>query len=144
VEERVEELWRTLTYNRTTEGLVALKEWSDAFSVLIHGPAGVSMGPTDEASNDSVIENAMSFIAAFPEAIELLTESGRWLFMTESGRLGIANPNARVGDLICVVLGCHMPIAVRPFRKATADRTLANTHGSACLHGYMDGKAIDH
>jgi hypothetical protein len=36
---RTEELWRTLVYNRTSEGAVPPPEWASLFSVLINGPS---------------------------------------------------------------------------------------------------------
>jgi hypothetical protein len=33
--------------------------------------------------------------------------------LTEKGRLGIANKDAKVGDMVCVLLGYNMPLIVR-------------------------------
>lgn len=143
-EERREEFWRTLTHNRTLDGCVAPEEWSEAFSVLINGPASVSIGLTPGTPHDLGAEHAMSLISPFLEATERLIGSGRWLFMTKTGRLGVANKSAAVGDQICVVPGCYMPIIIRiEPGKPKGDYPSGTTHGGAYLHGYMSGKAMD-
>jgi hypothetical protein len=102
-DERSDELWQTLTYGRTPEGSIAPGGWSRAFSILIKGPVSDSMDSTPETYNHSSIEVAMSLVEHFMAAAEDVIGSGRWLFMTKAGRLGIANLTASVGDLLCPV-----------------------------------------
>ncbi|KAG8165749.1 hypothetical protein KVR01_004301 [Diaporthe batatas] len=39
---------------------------------------------------------------------------GRQLMHTSGGHLGIAPPLARQGDIVCVFIGCHTPMVLRP------------------------------
>ena len=68
----------------------------------------------------------------------------RWLFETDGGKLGVANYGAQVGDYVCVILGCNMPMIMREHRMRKVDgRVEAQLHGAAYLHEYMQGKAIE-
>ena len=62
---------------------------------------------------------------------------GRRLFTTIKGYLGMALETSQKGDVICVLLGCTTPIALRPvgnrFRYV----------GECYLHGLMEGKAME-
>lgn len=145
-EERLEELWRTLTYERTPGGQVAPEEWSQAISVLINGPSVVptNFEPAPSISNFSNANRAISFTRPLLGAIENLFSGDAWLFMSKTGRLGIANRNARINDFVYVIPGCNMPVVVRKDKPARQDDIFNGTlHGSAYIHHYMYGKAIE-
>jgi hypothetical protein len=145
-EERTEELWRTLIYDRTSGGLIAPEEWSQAFSVLINGPSSVptNFEPQSSMSSYSDLDRARSFTRPFLDAAENLFSGNFWLFLTKTGRLGVANKNAKVGDLVCVLPGCSMPVIIRQSKSQRQNNILNGTmHGSAYLHYYMYGKAIE-
>jgi len=75
-----------------------------------------------------------------PRWIERLQSSLMYkrFFVTESGLLGVAPSNVRVGDLICVMLGGKMPFGLREMGGEHYQLV-----EEAYLHGYMDGRAID-
>jgi hypothetical protein len=60
----------------------------------------------------------------------------RRFFVTNTDLIGISSESAEPGDLICILLGCWMPVVLRP----------KDGHyiflGEACVHGYMYGKAM--
>lgn len=63
---------------------------------------------------------------------------GRQLMHTTGGYLGIAPPLAREGDIICVLLGCHTPMVLRPqgenqFRIVGECYTLGISEGEEIL-----------
>jgi len=145
--ERKEEFFRTMICDRTAEGSRAPEEWSEAFAVLMLGPSRL---PTVYATSSSMspapsrTECARAFVGPLLTAVENTFCGEFWLFLTERGRLGIANKNARVGDKICVVLGCNMPLVIRSVKTRQEENAIAATvHGSAYFHYYMDGRAID-
>jgi hypothetical protein len=145
-EERTEELWRTLIYDRTSAGSKAPEEWSRAFSVLINGPSSVptNFEPQSSTSSYSNLDRARSFTRPFLDAAENLFSGNFWLFLTKTGRLGVANKNAKVGDLVCVLPGCSMPVIIRQSKSQRQNDIFNGTmHGSAYLHYYMYGKAIE-
>ncbi|KAI1079341.1 heterokaryon incompatibility protein-domain-containing protein [Whalleya microplaca] len=58
--------------------------------------------------------------------------------ITIQGLLGLAPTNTAPGDLICVFLGCHMPMILRPVSSGNGFRIV----GPCLVHGIMDGEAI--
>ncbi|KAI1199330.1 heterokaryon incompatibility protein-domain-containing protein [Nemania serpens] len=65
------------------------------------------------------------------------TTTGRRIFRTEKGFVGLGPAAARVGDSVCVLLGGQMMYALRP---------VAGEHhefiGECYVHGLMDGEAL--
>lgn len=61
----------------------------------------------------------------------------RVLFKTIGGHLGLAPLGTQVGDVLCVLLGCGIPIVLRP----TVDNTY-EVVGGCYAHGLMNGEAI--
>jgi hypothetical protein len=64
--------------------------------------------------------------------------SGRTLMLSEEGYIGLAPSSTCVGDLICVLYGCHAPVILRR-SKDFQTHTLI---GDAYVHGLMDGEAL--
>ncbi|RYC62188.1 hypothetical protein CHU98_g4025 [Xylaria longipes] len=58
--------------------------------------------------------------------------------ITGQGLLGLAPTGTAPGDLVCVFLGCHMPMIVRPAESGNGFKII----GPCQLHGTMDGEAI--
>lgn len=57
--------------------------------------------------------------------------------------MGIANYGALVGDYVCVVLGCYMPMVMRKCKRSLGNETAqAQLYGTTYLHEYMLGKSI--
>lgn len=63
--------------------------------------------------------------------------SGRRLFRTQSGYIGVCNRHARVGDRVIICLGLYFPMLVRPTPRGTFELT-----GRCFVHGIMYGEAI--
>ena len=147
LKERKEEFFRTLICDRTAGGLRAPKEWSEAFAVLLNGPSRVPVAYEIQSSTSNApsrTERARSVVGPLFTAAENTFRGDLWLFLTQKGRLGIANKNAKVGDKICVLLGCNMPLVIRQTNpQQKEDAITATVHGSAYLHYYMDGRAIE-
>lgn len=61
----------------------------------------------------------------------------RRLFVTKNGYIGLAPSPAQEGDLICVLLGCGVPVILR----REGDHYIFI--GVCYTHGTMDGEAID-
>ncbi|KAG9503313.1 hypothetical protein J7337_006158 [Fusarium musae] len=53
--------------------------------------------------------------------------------------LGLCPPDTRKGDLICILLGCSVPVVLRE----TADKKHMTLIGEAYVHGKMDGEAME-
>jgi hypothetical protein len=61
----------------------------------------------------------------------------RRIFSTEDGYIGLAPSTALKGDLVCVLLGCSVPVVLRE----EGDHYIFI--GECYTHGIMDGEAID-
>lgn len=87
--------------------LITVRERTFAEAVeFVHKFLGVSEDP--EATKDD----------AAPMKPDFLTEllgmvSGRMAFTTDSGPHGLSPMSVRDGDIVCVLLGCAMPIVLR-------------------------------
>ncbi|KAF7536302.1 hypothetical protein G7054_g4638 [Neopestalotiopsis clavispora] len=65
----------------------------------------------------------------------------RKLLVTAGGLIGMAPPHARKGDIVCVLLGCSVPVVLREVRT---DPHLVYTFVGECyVHGIMDGEIMD-
>ena len=63
----------------------------------------------------------------------------RVIFVTESGRLGIAPDKVLPGDVITMLLGGEVPVVLRPF----GDEIGHYTYVAECyVHGFMDGESL--
>ncbi|KAI0192103.1 heterokaryon incompatibility protein-domain-containing protein [Xylaria flabelliformis] len=58
--------------------------------------------------------------------------------ITSQGLLGLAPTCTAPGDVVCVFLGCHVPMIVRPSQSGDGFKII----GPCQLHGIMDGEAI--
>lgn len=53
--------------------------------------------------------------------------------------MGLVPATARVGDIVCVFLGCLTPMLVRPINEKESHYLLA---GSCYIHGLMDSETL--
>ncbi|KAH6984189.1 hypothetical protein BKA56DRAFT_431294, partial [Ilyonectria sp. MPI-CAGE-AT-0026] len=65
--------------------------------------------------------------------------SGRTLFKTKNGLLGLGPKLAKRDDAVCVFLGGSVPYVVRNLSLKGSDHHFV---GECYLHGFMFGKAI--
>jgi hypothetical protein len=69
----------------------------------------------------------------------------RQLFTTTKGYLGVVTGKARVGDLVCLLLGAAVPFILRKVEEGCGKGT--NRHfklvGEAYVYGLMNGEALD-
>jgi len=63
--------------------------------------------------------------------------AGRCLITTEKGYIGLAPKNSKVGDIVCILLGCRSPLVLRPLSEAQYQIV-----GECCICGLMDGEAL--
>jgi hypothetical protein len=73
------------------------------------------------------------------EALEWATNALAWrrLIGTHQGRVGLTIPAAKAGDSIMVLLGCNVPMVLRP------DGDYWQLVGECYLHGVMDGEVAE-
>ncbi|KAI0477382.1 HET-domain-containing protein [Xylariaceae sp. FL0804] len=61
----------------------------------------------------------------------------RWLFTTDNGYVGMIDGHPQPGDLIFVMLGCDIPMLLRPSPSGEY-----GVVGDCYVHGIMDGEAL--
>lgn len=62
--------------------------------------------------------------------------NGRCLFVTPRGYIGIGPPEVQKGDKVCVLLGCDIPLIIRP----GADHY--EVVGDCFVYGIMKGEVM--
>jgi hypothetical protein len=66
----------------------------------------------------------------------------RKFFVSKANRwIGLAPTDARVGDLICILYGCSVPVILRP--QTVDGRDVWILIGECYVHGLMDGEAME-
>jgi len=129
-----EEFWRTLVADRTSDGREPPLIYKRACEDVLTGKPG-----------DVDIRGLLSFsppkiIHEFLKRVETVVW-GRRLIKTGEGRLGLVPRESKEGDLICILLGCSVPVVLR--RIAEEDTDAGVTLIGACyIHGMMQGEAL--
>ena len=67
------------------------------------------------------------------------TGYGRRLLITAQGFIGMARNEAQQGDIVCILLGCSIPVILRP----SADHLSYKLVGESYIQGVMDGVAME-
>jgi hypothetical protein len=81
------------------------------------------------------INNYYSFLARFRDTTDRM--EGR-LTVTDEGHFGITAAHARKGDIVCVLLGCSIPVVLRP----VGEKGRYEFIGECYLYGFMYGAAV--
>jgi len=55
---------------------------------------------------------------------------------------GLAPYQAQAKDLICILVGCTVPVVLRPHELSDPDETYYELIGEAFVYGKMDGEAL--
>lgn len=66
----------------------------------------------------------------------------RRLMVTEEGFLGVAPRRAQKGDIVCVLYGCSVPVALRRCCNDDESSNLYKFVGECYMDGMMDGEAL--
>ena len=65
---------------------------------------------------------------------------GRRLVVASDNRMGLVPSNAEIGDLVCVLLGCNVPVILRRMDDSKEEYLFI---GEAYFQGIMDGEALE-
>jgi hypothetical protein len=158
-QQRTDTLWRTLVFNRTSDGDVAPDNSLELFSVLLNGPSALpeqfrdqiitdslAPPPSDSPMQSSTPERmAREFIQPYLRTFRNLAVAGRSIFETENGMLVVASKAVKPRDYVVVVLGCNMPMIVRERKERgpTGENPQCVLRGPAYIHLYMYGKVAE-
>lgn len=116
---------RTLATNRLSDSKIITDSdyklyWSKAPKSL-NDPAA----PSPDLSQKSLVAGMIHSVCA------------RALVLTKKGYLGLGPTNAQIGDLVCILYGCSVPVIIRKYGQ---DHRFV---GESYIHGLMDGAAVD-
>jgi hypothetical protein len=130
--------WRTLVADRSPDGLNPPSTYQRACEYAYHlGPEGGDLN-----TERHIMNNCPEIVAEFLRRVQCVVWK-RVLISTQSGYLGLAPEKADIGDLVCILYGCTVPVALR---KIVRDRTTGESHyqfiGECYIHGMMDGQAF--
>lgn len=67
---------------------------------------------------------------------------GRSFISTNEGYIGLAPADTRLGDVVCVLLGCPQPVVLRPLAADDSSRDRWQVVGVCYVQGLMSGEAI--
>jgi hypothetical protein len=85
----------------------------------------------------SLLSNDQQLPDFFTRDVRIDIETlGSSLVWTRKRYLGMARDGIRVGDHVCIVFGCPVPLLLRP--AGPHWKIVGNTY----LHGIMDGEAV--
>ena len=135
-----EALWRTLVGDRDPEGLNPPDHWSDTLSAaLSQSVQGGTISTRILLENTKTGTSIREFLYRVQEVIW-----NRMLIKSQHGNLGLAPAETQVGDLICVLLGCSVPIILRSLHQRPGKQKAPYVVIGECyVHGLMDGEAAD-
>ncbi|CZR63077.1 uncharacterized protein PAC_12974 [Phialocephala subalpina] len=144
-----EKFWRTLVGDRGPHCSNAPSWYHRALLYcLSHG-----MGNVDINTNKLIAEYEAesSLVVGFLRRVQAVIWNRKFLVCggRTGGRgyepdwVGLAPMAAQVGDVICILYGCSVPVVLRPMQG------VGNTEwwcvvGECYVHGVMDGEAVDH
>ncbi|KAK4214205.1 heterokaryon incompatibility protein-domain-containing protein [Rhypophila decipiens] len=92
---------------------------------------------TELAGSDP--QQAMKFATRFRSTA---FRRAKRLMVTSTGILGMAPRRARKGDLVCVLLGCNIPLVLRADHRQEGDIKKYTVIGEAYVDGYMNGESV--
>ena len=131
-EDHDETFMKTIICDIDGGSLTLLKKIFDAFSCFAIGVILERLELLAEALDepDPWFESWMRFASS--------CLFGRKFFISEQGSMGLCPENYQKGDIIVILLGCAVPLLLRPHDEG--DYGLV---GDVYLNGYMYGKGID-
>jgi len=132
-----EEFWRTLVADRNAKGGPPPAWYEKAcLESLAHVNGN---GDLDTAA---IIANRGSpLVTQYLERVQSVVWNRRLSRLTYTGRLGLLPVDAEPGDSICILLGCSVPVVLRP--DDFEDPSHFVLIGECYVHGIMNGEALD-
>jgi hypothetical protein len=122
---------RTASQQRTTAGYIAAcmtdLETAERAAVVL---------PSDVLPDVPTQNRCAAFQEDFVASVEASLQF-RTLFVTQTGYLGLGPLTMQPNDIVCVLLGCSVPVVIR--MQAPSRHILI---GECYMHGIMDGESL--
>lgn len=132
---RINAFWRTLICNRAEPPYQIEESWYRSMFDVARGAVAL---PTSNLANSALSDEDKLQIYVAPLVASLDNRmSGRCFFGSgdDVGKMGIGPAHMKIGDQICLLMGCDIPIILR----SEGDHFLLV--GEAYVHGFMQGEA---
>lgn len=97
--------------------------------------------PTGDISLDDIETHPKTFASRLVDCTSPITMQKK-LLVTAGGLIGMAPPQARKGDVVCILLGCSVPVVLREVH--VGHQSMYKFIGECYLHGFMNGEVGDH
>ena len=135
-----EELWRTLVAGRGPDGGNPPGWYQRACWECFH--LGTSSGDVNIAS---LINNPKtpSLMVEFLKRVQGIVWDKLFVRSDERSLFGLGPRGTQLGDLICILFGCSVPVILRPqMNSSGSDIMHYEIVGESYIYGMMDGEAI--
>lgn len=131
-------LWRTLIGDRDLSGEPVQSLYRLAFK-------HVTMGRHTELMPFRILSGRPpKAVVDFLERMEAVIWRRRLIRTKETESLGLGHKDMRVGDLVCILFGCSVPIVLRAIEDPQSpSKSYYHVIGECYIHGIMDGEAFD-
>ena len=124
-------LWRTLVADRDPTGLASPAWYKLASEHILQNSYGVDLD-----IRRLMFESSPGMVFDFLRRVQSVIW-GRRLAILDQGYVVLGPRSCEVGDLVCVLYGCSVPVLLRP-RSNVPGYTFV---GECYVHGMMDGEA---
>ena len=101
----------------------------DHIEMILNGQHPVSKSTPESPQHDLLAKICSAFESGM---------RGRTFILTRNGRMGACPETTQVGDRVCVLFGCSVPVILRKVHVEKAYKFV----GECYLSGFMDGEAI--
>ena len=135
-----DELWRTLVAGRGADGTNPPGWYHRACWDCFH--LGTSSG---DVNIGSLITNPRtpSLMVEFLKRVSGIVWDRVFVRSQEKRLFGLGPRGTQLGDLICVLFGCSVPVILRPqIDPSGSEPTHYKVIGESYIYGHMDGEAI--
>jgi hypothetical protein len=133
-----ERFWRTLTGNRGQDASNPPHYFKRACAFFF-----ASERTADDQYATTVRDDHPKFVAEYLQRVQAIIWKRRMIITGQERLLGLAPEGVQDGDLICIIFGCSVPVALR---KMVSDGMTGEHHyelvGDCYVHGMMDGEAF--
>jgi hypothetical protein len=134
-----EDFWRTLVADRGPNGSNVPSWYNRAFLYCLQ-----QLTPNGDINTNRLIsecEAESSLVVEFLERVQSVIWNRKFLVSKDNSWIGLAPMAAEVGDIICILYGCSVPVVLRP--QSVDGKTFFHLVGECYVHGLMDGEVAE-
>ena len=136
-----DKLWRTPVAGRGPDGRNPPGWYDRACRECFH--LGTSSAGDVNIANLITSPKTPSFIVEFLERVQSIVWNRLFFRSRERKLFGLGPRGTKVGDRICVLFGCSVPVILRPqWDLFGSEITHHEVVGESYIYGLMDGEAI--